>query len=168
MRNLADRGIHLVAVNPLCQAHHSVMELIGDAATDLEMRGYLDPEEEEIPPHVVALLLELYLAGACGLRPGWPSPATLADHALYRWQTEAEQGLPIWTCDCGAAYKLLAPWGNQEEFYQVGEDGCLGDPVGGIKRNSKGQVKHSDACPGCGRGFAGVIADRANPQQALF
>ena len=62
-----DAGRHLFAINPLCQAHHSVMELIEDAATDLEMRGYLDPEEEEIPPHVATLLLELYLAGACGL-----------------------------------------------------------------------------------------------------
>ncbi len=44
----------------------------------------------------------------------------------------------------------------------------LGDPAGVIKRDPKGKVKHSDACPGCGRKFADTIALRADPQQRLF
>ena len=79
-------GAHVVAVNPLCEGHHSVMEMIEDAAAVLCMRGYLDPEGDEIPPEIVADLLDLYLAGQCGLCPGWPSPDNLAEHLLARKQ----------------------------------------------------------------------------------
>lgn len=47
--------------------------------------------------------------------------------------------------------------------------GCsLGDLAGTIRELSTGRVAHSDASPACGRRFADVVADRANPQQSLF
>ena len=48
----------------------------------------------------------------------------------------------------------------------------LGQPVGEIRRNAKGQVTHSDPCPACGVPFAAVTASRtrrkARPQLTLF
>jgi len=165
----ARSGAHVVAVNPLCEGHHSVMEMIEDAADVLCMRGYLDPEGDEIPPEIVADLLDLYLAGQCGLCPGWPSPDNLAEHLLARKQEEWERfGIAPWWCDCGAIYKPLTEFGATTYYATTDPDGLLGDPAGVIKRNAKGQVKHSDRCPACARRFADTVADRVNPQQALF
>jgi hypothetical protein len=161
-------GSHLFAVNELCPVHHTVMELIEDAAADLEMRGYLDPDEEEIPTEIVAVLLELYLAGECNLCPGWPGPSNLAEHLIARWQIEYEQSLTVWPCACGARYKLLTEYDGPEQYYQVADDETLGGLAGVVKRNSKGKVKHSDVCPACGREFAQTGADRSAPQRPLF
>jgi hypothetical protein len=49
-----------------------------------------------------------------------------------------------------------------------GTGASLGDLAGTIRTLSNGRVRHSDACPACGRRFADVIAARANPQQPLF
>jgi hypothetical protein len=87
---------------------------------------------------------------------------------MARKQREYEQSLPVWSCDCGAAYKLLVQWGGQEQFYTITEDGLLGDQVGAIHRSSNGKVRQSGTCPGCGLRFADTIARRANPQRALF
>jgi hypothetical protein len=49
-----------------------------------------------------------------------------------------------------------------------GTGSSLGRRAGVIRKSLNGRVRHSDACPACGRRFADVIAGRASPQQALF
>jgi hypothetical protein len=161
------KGVH-VAVNPLCQAHHTVQDIIEDAADVLAFRfDYLDPDAEEIPEDVVSELAELWRAGPCQTCPGWGNPDALAEHFMARKQREWERSLPTWRCDCGAVYKPLDELGCQG-FYAVAQDGTLGERVGEIRRNTKGVVKHSGACPGCGRRLADTIARRADPQLSLF
>jgi hypothetical protein len=65
-------------------------------------------------------------------------------------------------------YTLLDQWGGQEQFYTIAEGGLLGDQVGAIHRSSKGKVKQSGTCSGCGLQFADTVERRANPQRALF
>jgi hypothetical protein len=144
------------------------MELIEDAAYNLEARGYGELEDDVLPPELAAELLDLYRAGPCELCPGWPSPDNLAEHVITKWQVDYDRAAPVWVCDCGARFKCPAYWGNPEDFYHITDDGLVGDPVGGVKRDSKGKVKDSSVCPACGVRFADTIADRANPQQALF
>lgn len=143
------------------------MALIEDAANILCWRGYLDPEDDEIPAEVVAELTELAKEGPCAFCPAPLRPDALADHWVARKQEEYERSLPTWTCDCGAVFKLLSEWGNQQAFYEARDDGLLGDRVGFIRHDGKRRVKHSDACPDCGRSFAVTIARHADPQQAL-
>jgi hypothetical protein len=141
---------------------------IEDAAHVLCVRdGYLDPDAEEIPEEVFNELAELWRGGPCEICPGWGNPDALADHFLARKQREWEQSLPTWRCDCGAVYKPLDEFGSRW-FYTVVSDGTLGDQAGEIRTNTKGAVKHSGACPNCGRRFADTIARRDDPQQTLF
>jgi hypothetical protein len=166
----ADRGgAHLFAVNPLCEAHHTVLDIIEDAASILCWRGYLDPEADELPAEDIAELLDIYRAGPCERFCVWfDLPQAITDHWVARRQHEYERAAPVWECACGARYKCPAWWGNAEEFYHITADGLVGDRAGAVKRNSKGKVKQSGCCPACGRRFADTIAGRANPQQALF
>ena len=167
----ADRGgAHIVAVNPLCQAHHTVLDIIEDAASVLTAHyDYLDPEAEDIPGTVFYELAELWAAGPCDLCPGWGNPGALADHFMARKQEEWERfGIAPWWCDCDAIYKPLDEFGATTFYQTTGPDGRLDEPAGIIKRNSKGKVKRSDSCPKCGRSFADTIDRRANPQQSLF
>jgi hypothetical protein len=162
-------SVHLVAANPLCQAHPTVLDIIDDAATILEWHGYLDPEADELDGEDIAELLDIYRAGPCEHLCLWfDLPQAIADHWITRRQHEYERAAPVWECACGARYKCPAWWGNPEEFYDITADGLVGDRAGAVKRNSKGKATHSDCCPACGRRFADTIDDRANPQQALF
>jgi hypothetical protein len=142
--------------------------LVEDAANYLAMRGYLDPDAEEWPDWVLAELVDVYQAGPCPTCHEPLNGSDLADHFLALKQDEYERSLPTWGRDCGAVYKILLVFGIHEHFFAVRDDGLLGDEVGVITRKSKGEVSRSDACPACGRRFADTIADRADPQQALF
>ncbi len=75
--------------------------------------------------------------------------------------------LPAWTCDCGAVYRSLGEPGGGQEFYAVTGDGYV-EQAGVVRVTGKGKVRHSDACPGCGRQFAATLARQAEPQQPLF
>ncbi len=143
-------------------------DLIEAAAHVLCMRGYLDPEAEEWPDDLVAELVEVWHKGPCEVCPAWGGPHALADHFLSRKQREYEQSLPVWTCDCGAVYKELSEFFDQPGFWELCDDGLLGERIGGVRVNAKGHVKHSDKCPACGRSFADTIDRRTNPQQSLF
>jgi hypothetical protein len=149
------------------------LDLIESAADVLCWRDYLDPDEDEIPVEVIEELTRLWHEGPCDACPGWGSADALADHFLGRKQQEYERSLPSWQCDCGAVYKTLTGWMNAEGFYATTDDGMFGDLVGIVKRDSKGRVKHSDTCPGCGQPFAETIAprsdaQRSDPQMRLF
>ena len=161
---------HLFAANPLCQAHPPVLDVIDHAAYILQWHGYLDPEADELDPEDVAELLDIYQAGRCNdpLCIWFDTPKAIADHWITRRLREFDRAAPVWVCNCGARYKTPAYFGNREEFYHITADGLVGDRAGAVKRNSKGKATHSDHCPACGRRFAGTIADRASPQQALF
>ena len=165
----AHGGVHLVAINPLCQAHHTVLDIIYAAADIVAWHDYLDPEADELAAEDIAELLDIYLAGPCQHLCLWfDLPQAIADHWIARRRNEYERAAPIWECACGAQYKCPDWWGNAEEFYHITVDGLVGDWAGAVKRNSKGKATHSDRCPTCGRRFADTIADRANPQQPLF
>jgi hypothetical protein len=148
--------------------------LIEAAATYLCRRGHVDPDlDGYIPADVAAELAELAAAGRCPSCPGAGlAPDALADH----WETakteEYERSLPVWACDCGVSYKLLrepaSPSSGRVEFYHARRGGLLGDAAGFAAYDSKGRVKRSSACPACGRRFADMLADRADPQLALF
>lgn len=162
-------GLHLVAINPLCQAHHTVLDIIYAAADILSWDDYLDPEADELAAEDIAELLDIYRAGPCEHLCLWfDLPQAIADHWIARRRDEYERAAPVWECACGARYKCPAWRGNPEEFYHITADGLAGDLAGAVKRNSKGEATHSDDCPACGRRFADTIADQANPQQALF
>jgi hypothetical protein len=165
----ARRGGHVFAVNPLCRAHHTVLDIIEDAAWVLSAHhDYLDPDDDEIPDDVFRELAELWRAGPCGICPGWGNPGALADHFLARKQEEWERSVPSWACDCGALYKRITEWQTQHFYKTTGDYGLLGDLAGTVRRNAKGQVKQSGACPACGRKFADTIARQDDPQQSLF
>jgi hypothetical protein len=187
------------------RAYEGVLSALAeDAANILEWRGYLGPDEDEIPAEVAAGLAEMAREGTCRLclAPVLTADA-LADHYLGRKQEEYERSLPVWTCGCGAAYKKVATWGSNEDLYQAvdgsvhgplcaeaeppgladcphrscasilfGGGSLLGDRAGEIRRNAKGQVTQSGACPACGTPFAVVTAARASrkasAQQTLF
>jgi hypothetical protein len=140
-----------------------------DGADDLAARGYLfDPD----PPHEWAqdpgeAFTELAgLVAGCRLcRVG---PSALGDHWLNVQGGKWERALPVWECSCGAAYKLLGELEHSPEFHLVAADGLLGDRVGWIRHDSKGKVRHSDECPGCGVQFSVTITRRQVPEGALF
>jgi hypothetical protein len=152
----------------------------------------------EWPDELAAELAALAALGCCPLCPATLTPDALASHWLASKEDEYGQSLPTWTCDCGAVYKmasggdsefyklgddaLLGPLcagaARPDSDEDCAHDSCgdilfgtgcsPGDLAGTIRKLSTGRVTHSDACPACGRRFADVIADRANPQQALF
>ncbi len=101
--------------------------LAEDAAIVLQWRGYLDPDEDEIPAEVAAELAETAREGTCRLClvPVLTADA-LADHYLGRKQEEYERSLPVWACGCGAAYKKLATWGQNEDLYRAVDDSAHG------------------------------------------
>ena len=129
-----------------------VRELSEAAADVLAWRGYFDLDD--IPGDLVAELAEIASTGRCDSCPGPMCPDNLADHWLNRKQQEWERTIPTWTYDCGQVYKVLPG----DEFYEAAEGGLLGDPAGCIAVDSKGRVKHSDACRGCGAKFARTVA----------
>ena len=92
----ADRGgAHLFAVNPLCEAHHTVLDIVEDAASILCWRGYLDPEADELPAADIAELLDIYRAGPCERFCVWfDLPQAIADHWVARRQHEYERAAP--------------------------------------------------------------------------
>jgi len=172
--------------------------LAGEAASVLAWRGYADPDPGEgWPPDLIAELIALVAAGPCPLCRIPLRPDDLADHWLSAAQAEWEHSLPVWACSCGMVYKVLTEY-DGEHFYAAGDDGprgplcegaaspagdadcphgscpevlfcrAFGDPAGTIRRNPKGQVRHSDACPACGEKFAGTIARQTVPEGALF
>lgn len=141
---------------------------VEDAAHYLAMRGYLDPDVEELPHWVLAELADLYQGGPCQSCPGTLSGSNLADHFLNRKQEEYERSVPTWACGCGRTFKVLAE-PRSEAYFEARPDGLMGDLVGHVRLDSKRQkVKHSDACPGCKHRFADTVAEQLNPQQALF
>jgi hypothetical protein len=103
------------------------LALAGDAVTFLEMRGYLDPEEDGIPAEAGAELAEVARDGTCRecLAPLLTGSA-LADHYLARKQREYERSLPGWTCGCGAAYKKLGTGAGSEDLYRAADDSTHG------------------------------------------
>jgi hypothetical protein len=86
----AARGsVHLVAVNPLCQAHHTVLDIIYAAANILCWHGYLDPENDELPAEDITELLDIYRAGPCERFCVWfDLPQAIADHWVGRRRDE--------------------------------------------------------------------------------
>ena len=163
--------------------------LIEAAANVLCWRGHLElDEDEEIPADMQADMIEIAVEGTCDrcLSPTL-TPDALADHFLGRKKDEYDRSLPVWACECGAAYKVLPPCGDFEDLFQLIDDdmrgplcaasepraraacphascrevlfgggGLVGDRLGQIRRNAKGQVRHSDSCPGCGKLFAAI------------
>jgi hypothetical protein len=170
-------------------------ELIEAAARVLACRGYVDPHDVgEWPDELAAELAELAARGECNdVCPGWPSPDNLADHWQDMKQEEWERSWPLWVCACGRLFKTITEFGDRT-FYTVIDDGYYGPPcpgaadgcehsycasvlldsqlpgnrAGTVEYRRDGRVRHSSACPSCGRLFADVIADRARPQQALL
>jgi hypothetical protein len=147
------------------------LELIEDAANVLCWRGHAEPGEDE--EWDLAFLMELAEiarnpCSACRTPEGLcRTPDEVADHYLERRQQEWERSVPTWTCDCGRLFKVL-PGAPGDSFYDARDDGQLGDLAGYVRHDARGRVKHSDACPGCGRVLADTISARANPQQRLF
>lgn len=149
--------------------------VVEDAVNYLVMRGWLEPEGDELPNWVLAELASLAMAGPCGspacrvTSDGLVYPSDAADHLRDRWTEEWERAVPTWTCACGREYKAMAaPPGLA--FWEPGEGGQLGKEAGHVELDAAGQrVKSSSACPRpCGRKFAVTIADQLNPQGALF
>ena len=172
--------------------------LAAEAASVLAWRGYAEPDPGEgWPPELIAELIALVAAGPCPSCPIPLRPDDLADHWLSAAQAEWEHSLPVWVCSCGMVYKVLSE-DDGEHFYAAGDDGprgplcegaafpagdadcphescpevlfcrAFGDPAGTIRRNPKGQVRHSDACAACGETFAGTIARQAVSGGVLF
>jgi hypothetical protein len=142
------------------------------AANYLAMRGWLDPDAGEWPDGLLAELAGIAQGNPCGdtcftTPDGYLNPSVVADHFTQRRQEEWERSLPVWTCACGQDFKMLADQGlgPSESFYEAAADGLLGDHAGGVRRNAKGRVTHSGACPGCGRRFADALARQDDPQQ---
>jgi hypothetical protein len=153
--------------------------LVEEAAYVLACRGWwesADEDEDYIPD---------WLAEELTLIAGWPCTVCadqhqvcrtgydVADHFLALRQETWERSWPAWTCTCGRVYKVLAGGNLTEDFYEVADDSWFslpGDRIGGVRRNAKGKVKHSDRCPGCGMAFADVIAEQSDPlfQYKLF
>jgi hypothetical protein len=148
----------------------TLLELVEEAANVLAWRGWWEPGDDDasVPDWLVAELTEIAQrpCEVCVTEAGWcRHPDEVADHFLARRQEEWERSWPTWECMCGRVFKVLA---GAEEFYDLADDGLVGDHVGRIRRDSKGRVKHSDVCPGCGRVFAETIAEQTRPQQAFF
>ncbi len=171
--------------------------LIDEAAGVLAWRGHAEPGPGGWPPALLAELAELAADGPCNLCRIPLAPDALADHWIAAKEDEYERSLPVWVCDCGAVYKVLTEY-DGEHFYAAGDDGprgplcqgitfpagaadcphdscpevlfdrALGDQVGMIRRNRKGEVKHSDECPACGEKFADTVVRRTVPEGALF
>jgi hypothetical protein len=147
-------------------------EVVAYAADHLAMRHsfMLAPDDDEWPFWIFAQLVTMWQQGPCGRcisRKLW-NWKELAHHFMGCKEEEYDRALPTWTCECGAPFKLMHTFGDAWEFCQPDEDGLSGDQVGAIALDSKGRVKRSDACPACGRSFAGTIARRADPQGSLF
>ena len=141
--------------------------VVEDAARYLAMRGYLDPDADGgVPDWVLAELAEIAHEKPCGgpgcsaTADGFLSPSPAADHFLQRRQQEWERWLPRWACTCGRTFKV-SPEPPGTAFYAITPDGMLGDLAGHVTPDAKRRtVKHSGACPGCGRLFADTIAGR--------
>jgi len=95
----------------------------------------------------------------CGTGPaGYLYPSQVADHFMDRREADWERWLPAWACDCGRAFKVAPGWPGTT-FYEASPDGRAGSLAGHVTPDSsRRQVKHSGACPGCGRLFADTIA----------
>lgn len=140
-----------------------------DGADALTARGY-GPDFDDYQDIPLELAAELAsLAAECKLcRIG---PSSLSDHWV-QWKTcqlqeRYERGLPTWTCRCGHVYKREASE-REDRFCQPRDDGLLGALAGTVRRDAKGKVKHSDACPACGVKFAVAVELQAIPEGALF
>lgn len=156
--------------------------VVEDAANYLAMRGYLDPEDDGYPDWLLAELVAVAGQGSCGeLCPHPLDGSRLADHFLAGKQEQWETSIPVWACDCGTGYKILAEMGSTEDFYEIRADGMLGDQAGHIRYDSRGRYKASydhtgerrlsDKCKSCGREFAAIVAARAAgavPHQMTF
>lgn len=149
----------------------TIGELIEAGARVLMFRGSWEPgdDDADVPEAMAAELADIAQQpcevcaenGLC--RTGYD----VADHWHIRRREEYEWSLPVWVCACGHEFKIIDA-ATRRFFFEIGEDGLLGDDTGYIEYQSKNQVKHSDVCTGCSRMFASTIADRVNPQQALF
>ncbi len=84
----------------------------------------------------------------------------------HEWQEEWERSLPLWTCACGATFKLSESFSHGQQMHRVA-DGMLGDLVGSVDGRGHCAARNRD-CPDCGRAFAGTIARREDPQLGLF
>ncbi|MGH3281925.1 MAG: hypothetical protein ACRDNW_22705, partial [Trebonia sp.] len=148
--------------------------LVEDAARYLAMRGYLDPDADGgVPAWVLAELAEIAHEKPCGgpgcsvTADGFLSPSPAADHFLQRRQQEWERWLPRWACTCGRTFKVC-PEPPGTAFYAITPDGMLGDLAGHVTPDARRRtVKHSGACPGCGRPFADTIAGRPVAPRAV-
>jgi hypothetical protein len=143
--------------------------LVADALHFLAMRGSIDPWPGEWPDGLVEELTALAAGGRCGAfdRPPALGGSALADHWEARRQREYERSVPTWECDCGRVYKVLAAW-REDQLWEAADDGLIGKLAGRVRRDGKGKVTRSGACPGCGHPFAGTMARQAEPQQPLF
>ncbi len=171
--------------------------VIEEAADVLAWRGYAEPGPDGWPPQLLAELAALVADGPGYLCPAPLRPDDLADHWMAVKEDEYERSLPVWVCDCGAVYKVLAEY-DGEHFYAAGDDGprgplcegitfpagdadcphdscpevlfdrALGDQAGVIRRNRKGEVRDSDKCRVCGEKFADTMVRQAVPEGALF
>ncbi len=168
-----------------------------DGADDLACRGYFDPDpDEEIPPDLAAELAVL-IAGCkrCRIGPSalgehwlnrkqqeherslpvWTCDCGAVYKPLAEWGGRQDFYHALDDCQhgplCAGASR---PPGTEDCPHSscadilFGGGYLLGDHAGFIQVTSKGKVRHSDPCPGCGASFAVTIARQNDPQQPLF
>ena len=136
-----------------------LLNRVADGADELAAQGWLyDPDDpggwRMISVETAAELA--VLAAEC--RECRRGPSALAQHWLNRAQVKYILSQPDLKCPCGAVYKANGEPGHSEEFYTVINDGTGYDWAGAIRVDSKGEVTHSDDCPGCGRSFAATVS----------
>ena len=146
-------------------------QLAEAAARILACRGYVDPHDvgewpDELAGELAAALAEV---GSCRSCPVPLTADALADHWLARKEDQYERSLPIWMCDCGAAYKLVSEWSGHSEFYKLGDDALLGPLCTGAARPDGDEDCAHDSCgdilfgTGCSLGdLAGTIRKLSN------
>ena len=155
-------------------------EIIIEAALDyMCAKGWYDIDEDGDDPEVIADVERLY---AADLQPTPNTGSILADTGFtlaLLWQAEQyaryQRSLPVWACDCGAAYKR-EPWAAQlEVIYTVTPEGVFDEFVGctkgkrgiGTIPRDTGYAMNNGGCPRCGRAFKATIARQADPQTSL-
>jgi hypothetical protein len=112
----------------------------------------------------------------CSGSPIFDTGVTLALLWERDRRIEYEQALPVWRCDCGAAYKR-EEWGHgNQTVYSITADGLLDEIVGSTKgkRGIASQPRddrypvNNGSCPSCRVAFKTTLARQADPQTSLL
>lgn len=155
-------------------------QIIIEAALDYMTHHDWYYAEADDDPEVLAELHRLY-------RPDLdPTPCTgsyLVDVGVTlallwfgEWRDSYERAQPVWSCDCGTAYKREQWARDHEVIYTVTPDGLFDELVGstrakrgiGTVPRDAGYAMNNGGCPSCGRGFKATIARQADPQTSLI